>query len=66
DGGLTYAGTLVAPNGSWDDVTVRVTDPNSTSARNHGQWVAASVARDGRPDAHSCVGMPVVSKGKTR
>jgi hypothetical protein len=27
DGGLTYAGTLVAPNGSWDDVTVRVTDP---------------------------------------
>jgi hypothetical protein len=52
DGGS--AGGVDTATGTWEST--------QTDYKNHGQYVAQSINGHG-PDAHSCIGMPVVSKG---
>ena len=60
DGGQTYTGTGTDPGGSWPATMTFLSD--TTTDYNHGEYVAASIEEYGSPDAHSCIGMPKVSK----
>jgi len=57
--GVVWTGTGTDSGGTWP-ATLTLTGSSATTY-NHGEYVAASIDEYGSPDAHSCIGMPIVS-----